>query len=643
MLLAALLGLGLASRALAEDPAAAPQGPARANRLAQETSPYLLLHAHNPVDWYPWGTEALAKAKAEDKLIFLSIGYSSCHWCHVMERESFMDAEVAAVLNEHFVSIKVDREERPDIDEIYMTALQIYYQLLGSGQGGGWPLSMFLTPDGKPVVGGTYYPPRDREDFEGFLSVLTRVHKAWTDEPELVRRRGTQLADFVQRSFRQRPSLTPSLPTAERLGEVQDALADDYDPDHGGFGYSEVDPHRPKFPQPANLLFLIDRVRRHDDEDARRMLLGTLDRLAAGGIRDHLGGGFHRYSTDRYWHIPHFEKMLYDNAQLATVYAEAFRLTDRPAYRQVVEETLAFVSRELTDSAGGFYSALDADTDGKEGGYYVWDRSAVEAALGAEAFGPFAQVYGLAGEPNFEDQWALLVDRLPSPEADAQLVPAREKLLAVRSERARPLTDTKVLTGINGLMIRGFADSGRILKDDGYKAAAVQAADFVLRELRTQDGRLLRTWSQGQAKLNAYVEDYAYLVDGLIALHRATADERWLAEADRLTATQIEHFWDEADGGFYFTSDDHEALLARSKDPTDSATPSANAVTAGNLLYLAAALDKPDYRERAERTILAFGSLWDQAPAAMPRMATVLAELLDAPADSTEGDASGAP
>ena len=612
------------------------------NRLAKETSPYLLMHSHNPVDWYPWGEEALRRAKEENKLIFLSIGYSSCYWCHVMERESFMDAEIAAYLNEHYISIKVDREERPDVDDVYMTSLQLL------GQRGGWPLSIFLTPEDipKPFVGGTYFPPRARQGMPGFIDVLQQVQGYWETEEAKVRETGRQIAEAVSESMQQRLLPDPPALDATLLDAALAELSTNYDAEFGGFGFSANNPSRPKFPEPPNLAFLLDRTRRGDNPRAREMVVATLEKMAGGGIRDHLGGGFHRYSTDRFWRVPHFEKMLYDNAQLATVYAEAYALTERADFRRVVTELLDYIAREMTDEAGGFRSALDAETEEEEGRFYVWTPDELKEALADDELALISEVYGVAGGPNFEAYHILLLPRPLSQIAEdrgeseeellAQLTPVRQKLLSVRSERQRPLTDTKILTSWNGLMIRGLADAGRILEDDSYTAAAAKAADFVLSELRTDDGRLLRTYGKGRAKLNAYLDDYAFLTEGLIALHRATGDERWLETADSLTEKQIELFWDDQAGAFFFTSHDHEALIARGKKLTDGVLPSGNAVTASNLIYLAAARDKPDYLDRAEKTIQAAASFFDRSPSAVPRMAIALAELLDARASKSE-------
>jgi uncharacterized protein YyaL (SSP411 family) len=619
--------------------------PARpANRLAKETSPYLLQHAHNPVDWFPWGDEALAKAKREGKLIFLSIGYSSCHWCHVMERESFEDAAIARFLNEHFVCIKVDREERPDIDAVYMTALQVYNQLAGSGRGGGWPLSMFLTPSAEPFVGGTYFPARDgdRPGAPGFLPLTQKIQEVWSQEPDRIRGDAQTLVKFTKAEMEKRRG-EPNVALDDSLvAATLAALADEYDPKYGGFGYSP-DGRRPKFPEPSNLLFLLDRVRRTGNEQAGGMLVATLEAMSLGGIRDHLGGGFHRYSVDRYWRIPHFEKMLYDNGQLASVYANAWELTGRDDFRRVTVELCDFVLRELTDKQGGFYAALDADSDGEEGKFYRWDKADVERSLAPQEFALFAQVYGLDGAPNFEEKYyapqlsrplaGIASDmKLSEAELESRLAPIRAKLLVVRNKRVRPRTDTKILTADCGLMIGGLADAGRILKEPRYVAAAEKAADFTLTSLRTADGRLLRTYAGGEAKLNAYLNDYAFLVDGLIRLHRATGDQRWLDAAAALTAKQIELFSDEQGGGFFFTSNDHEALLARGKEVVDGAQPAGNSVAAHNLVSLAVAKTRPDYLPLAARTAAATIVARRSSPSAAPLTIAVIPAIAEAKA-----------
>lgn len=611
------------------------------NRLAGETSPYLLLHAHNPVDWYPWGPEALAKAKKENKLIFLSIGYSSCHWCHVMERESFMDEEIAAYLNENYVCIKVDREERPDIDSIYMTSLHVFNRLSGSGRGGGWPLSMFLTPAAEPFFGGTYFPARDgdRGFATGFLTIIKGIQKVWKANPDRVEQDAKTLTRFVKTELSGTRADALAKLDEELLDGVMESLQDQYDERYGGFGFDPTSDLRPKFPEPSNLMFLLDRVRRTGDDEAKAMLVNTLEKMAMGGIHDHLGGGFHRYSVDRFWRIPHFEKMLYDNGQLASVYAEAYALTGNEWFREITEHLLAFVRRELVAPEGGFYSALDAESEGEEGKFHRWTREEVQVALTEEEFSLFASVYGFGGEPNFEDEFYVpqLSVSLPTraeqqgetlAELQKQLQPIREKLLTVRNKRQRPLTDTKILTAWNGLMIRGFADAGRLLENESYVATAARAAEFVLKNLQRPDGRLYRTYGDGEAKLNAYLDDYAFLADGLIALFKATGDEKWLQLAEKLTAKQLELFWDENRGGFYFTSDDHETLLARMKNLVDSALPAGNSVAAANLVFLADALEKEEYLEKAEGTVRAGLSLLQNSPAAVPRLAVAAARLL---------------
>jgi uncharacterized protein YyaL (SSP411 family) len=622
------------------DPAEGKSKPKKyTNLLAKETSPYLLMHAHNPVNWYPWGPAAFEKAKKEKKVIFLSVGYSSCHWCHVMERESFLDEEIAKFLNKHFVCIKVDREERPDVDKIYMTSV---YAINGRG---GWPMSVFMLPDSRPFYGGTYFPARDgdRPGIPGFFTMLKKVHELWTTDNAKVVESAAELTKYVTAELNggQMPGAA-NLPE-DFLDSTQQALARQYDAQFGGFGYSPASPDRPKFPEPANLAFLVYRIRAeqaagNDPQEALKMLRGTLDRMAMGGIRDHLGGGFHRYSVDRFWRIPHFEKMLYDNGQLASVYAEAYQLTKDENYQQLLREMLDFVIREMTDEQGGFYSALDAESEHIEGKFYRWEKKEVEKLLSDDEFQLFAAVYGLDRSPNFEGEYyAPQLNRslqeiassrkMKRTVLEAKLLPIRQKLLAHRSKRPRPLTDTKILTGWNGLMIRGFADAGRILNEPRYVQAAERAADFVLQKLATEEGRLLRTYGNKEAKLNAYVVDYAFLIDGLIGLHKATKSQRWLTEADRLMQLELKLFWDKQNGGFFFTSEDHESLLARSKNPLDGARPSGNSVSAQNLLYLGKTLQKEEYLKYAEKTVHSVSGMLAAAPSAATRMAIVVGQL----------------
>jgi uncharacterized protein YyaL (SSP411 family) len=631
---------------------AVPKAKLSANRLAKETSPYLLLHAHNPVDWYPWGPEAFARAKAENKPIFLSIGYSSCYWCHVMERESFTDPEVARAMNQNFVCVKVDREERPDVDQVYMSALQAF----GAG---GWPMSMFLTPDGRPFYGGTYFPPRDRDGFTGFLTVLTGVAKSWKEERNEIERAANGLSQVVRRVLETTGPRAKAPLSRAMVTEARTRLAQQFDPEYGGFGYNPENPRRPKFPEPVNLLFLLDQhrrdakvekpetIRQHappatpKGTDPLAMVLFTMDRMQRGGIRDHIGGGYHRYATSRYWIVPHFEKMLYDNAQLASAHLAAFELTRDRRWKDEAESTLSFVARSMTSPDGGFYSALDAETEGEEGAYYVWTLDELREALGeGPASESFLQIYGMKREPNFtERRYVLLEPRRRAEQAEslkttpdaleASLKPLREKILAVRDRRPAPLRDDKILTAWNGLMIAAYADAARLLGRPEYRKPAEQAADFVWSKLRTPEGRLLRSYRDGQAKLAGYLEDYAFLTHGLLKLHAATGDPNRLRQARELTDRMIADFGDPKEGGFYFTAEDHESLLARPKDPFDNALPSANGVAVLNLLALARLTGESRYLDQAENTLKTFANAMTQNPAALPTMLVGLEAFLD--------------
>ena len=608
------------------------------NRLGKESSPYLRLHAHNPVDWYPWGPEALAKAKKENKVIFLSVGYSSCYWCHVMERESFMDQEIAKFLNENFVCIKVDREERPDVDAIYMLAVQLV-----TGRGG-WPMSVFLTPDAKPFFGGTYFPARDgdRGRATGFLSLIQQVKKTWEGSEADLRKSSDELTKVIQANLdatQQAAGPAPKLTTetATTVADlVQGDLLKEFDPQYGGFGFDPGSPSRPKFPEPSNLLFLLERARQGDAK-ALEMVEVSLQKMHGGGIWDHIGGGFHRYSVDRFWHIPHFEKMLYDNGQLAVIYTQAYELTKKEEYRRVVERMLDWVIREMKDDGGAFYSALDAESEKVEGKFYRWEQGELKQILG-QSYAKYADVYGLDDEPNFEHRFYVpqLNQRLAKTAADAnttesvlwqELSPLHEALMNVRNKRPRPLTDTKILASWNGLMIRGFADAGRALNRPDYIKAAADAANFVLQKMRTAEGRLYRTHTAGESKLNAYLDDYAFVIDGLIALYKATNNEAWLKQASELTDLQIKLYHDAKKGGFFFTSVDHEALIARGKQPSDGAQPAGNSVTAQNLIFLANATKNAEYRNIANSTIAATVPSIQKSPRLAPRMTLALIEL----------------
>ncbi len=612
------------------EPVFSAQEPPKENRLAKESSPYLLLHKHNPVDWFPWGTEAFEKAKREDKPIFLSVGYSSCYWCHVMERESFSDAQIAKTLNDNFVCIKVDREELPHVDEVYMNAVQ------AMGLRGGWPLSVFLTADRKPFFGGTYFPPADRGEMPGFPRVLERVLAAWRDDREAVMSNATLVIRAIQQ-----PSRSFSTRKLDRqiLSVTVAQLATEFDAEHGGFGFDPRRAQRPKFPQASNLGLLVYRARQAKDQDSLAMLSLTLDRLARGGLWDHVGGGFHRYSVDRYWRIPHFEKMLYDNAQLASVYLEAFELTKNPQYRQQADGIFEFVARELTAPEGGFYSALDAESEHEEGKYYVWTEQEVKELLGKD-FGIFAAAYGLDGPPNFE-RTHVLQRNLPAAELAKQtkltvmelertLLPLRQKLLAARAKRPKPLLDTKILTDWNGLMIAALADGYRILGNDAYRTAAERAADFLWTRSRDKDGRLLHTNTAGQAKLAANLDDHAFLIQGLLALHRATNKDRWLDAARSLGDQMFALFWDESAGGFFHTAYDQDIVLVRLKSARDSVVPSGNSAAVRALGALSVATGDQRYAVLAGKTLVAFAGELSTAPAGQPHMVRGLAEFLDA-------------
>jgi uncharacterized protein YyaL (SSP411 family) len=585
-------------------------GETKQNRLAGESSPYLLLHAGNPVDWYPWGEEAFEKARREDKPIFLSVGYSTCYWCHVMERESFSDPELARQLNEGFVAVKLDREERPELDELYMTATQLLTR------SGGWPNSVFLTHDLKPFYAGTYYPPDDRYGRPGFPRVLAGVSEAWRTRRDSVLEQAEAVASAMREQMT--PAAAPRLPAAGAADATQAQLSRRFDRQRGGFGGA------PKFPSPANLFFLLDRASR--DTDAREMLVVTLDGMARGGIHDQIGGGFHRYSTDAEWLVPHFEKMLYDNASLARLYAAAAPLAPELGFARVARATLDFVLAELTGPEGGFLSAIDAETDGHEGVYYTWTREELESVLDAEAFRLLAPVYGFDGAPSFEgDRYVLHLPEgleararaldLAVEELVARLEPGRRALLQARARRPRPLVDDKMLADWSGLMIGAMAEAGRGLDEPRYLDAARRAAEFVLSRLRPQTpGGLLHVFRLGEAKVPALLDDYAFLVEGLLALERASGEARWLEAAVSLQEEQDRRLGDDAGG--YFAAEGDPRLLFRSKPAYDGAVASGNGIAALNLLELAARTGERAFRERAERVVAAFGEAIDELPLA---------------------------
>ncbi|MBM3981372.1 MAG: DUF255 domain-containing protein [Planctomycetes bacterium] len=612
------------------------------NKLAKSSSPYLLQHAHNPVDWYPWGAEAFEKAKKEKKLIFLSIGYSACHWCHVMERESFSNAEIAKIMNANFVCIKVDREERPDVDDIYMTALNV------SGEQGGWPLSMFLTPEGKPIFGATYFPPDDKkvgdDVIPGFKTILKKVVEFDKDRDDLVKQ-ADRMAKATIEALEANSKLIALVPLRRVL--VTDALdMFDIDPVHGGTGSKARMYRGTKFPRPPVWGFLLKQAQKPDSDDLKKRVALTLAKMLEGGIYDHLGGGFHRYSTERTWTVPHFEKMLYDNAQLVELYSEAYAADPRPEYKRVVAETLAFIKREMTSPDGAFYSAIDADSNEKEGEFYVWTGDEIKKVLGTDAdLELIKTVYGV-GVPNFEEKFHIL--RLPKALAEiakeqklteeqllAKLEPLKKKLFEYRAKRERPFLDTKVIAAWNGQMIAGYAKAGLVFKDKAYTAAAATAADFVLKQMRDKDGRLFRLHAaapgeKARATGAAFLDDYSYMIHGLLNLHEATGDKKWLDAAKQLTDIVLKWHGDGDKGGFFFTASDSEKLFARAKDSYDGVQPSGNSQTARNLLRLGFALKDDGYRDRGIRTIKAYALGMQTTPTSMPAMLRALDDLLDA-------------
>lgn len=621
-----------------EDAKVNPKGQGKANRLARETSPYLLLHAHNPVDWYPWGPEALEKAKKEGKMIFLSVGYSSCYWCHVMERKVFMNEAIAKTLNDNFVCIKVDREERPDIDDVYMTALQVYYQAIGAPASGGWPLSMFLTPEGKPLAGGTYFPPEDTDGATGFPTVLERLTDLWSTKKEQMEGNAEILANETRRVMRPKMALKPVEANLALVLKSFEAVAGSIDPDFGGVDFSPQRAKGPKFPTPAKLLFLQEMLKRQPQPEIADLLDLTLMQMACGGIRDHVGGGFHRYSVDRQWQVPHFEKMLYDQAQLTDVYVNAYVATQNKLYKQVAEEILEFVSRELTSKEGGFYSALDAETNGIEGEFYVWESRDIDKVLG-ESAAAFKEAYHVKELSDFEHGNVLRLSpkQLPGPARGISLggaapsdefSTARQKLLQVRNQRPKLLRDEKILVGWNGLMIGAFARAGAALNQPEFIRTAEKAALFVMGNLRDQQGRLLHTYTAGQSRLNAYLDDYAFVIDGLIALNNATGDVKWLRAAKQLQDDQLKMFRDEAGGAFFFTSHDHEELLARTKNCYDGVLPAGNSVSARNLIKLAKLTGDQKYRDEAQTIVDFFASNLEQNPRGLTVLALAIADMV---------------
>ena len=579
------------------------------NRLIRETSPYLLQHAHNPVDWYPWSEEAFEKAKKENKPILLSIGYSACHWCHVMEHESFENEKIAALMNELFVSIKVDREERPDLDEIYMNAVQM---LTGRG---GWPMTMFLTPDRKPFYGGTYFPPEDRQGMPGFPRVLMGVSQAYRERPADVEKSVAQILSALQRMSESQETTKTFSPTiiadgAEKIGRA-------YDADNGGLGQA------PKFPNAGVYELFLRSYSRSKNEKFLEMVVHTLTKMAEGGIYDHLGGGFHRYSVDAKWLVPHFEKMLYDNAQLVRIYAHAHTITREPLFKSVVNETVDYLLREMLHPEGGFYATQDADSEGEEGKFFVWTEDEVNQLLGEEDGEIFCRMYDVGKPGNFEDksilhpilsvdQTSKLFRKDPS-EIATLAARAKQKLFLERERRIKPFRDEKIITAWNGLMLSGLAEAIKLFRNPAWIKAAKRTVDFIFSKM-FRDGFLLHTYKDGQGKLLGYLDDYAFFAVGLLDLYEALFERSYLDRALKLTDIMLREFWDERDGGFYFTGKSHEQLISRAKPIFDASIPSGNAMATQLMLRLYHLSGNDQYRSSAEKVLRSYYDTMESQP-----------------------------
>jgi uncharacterized protein YyaL (SSP411 family) len=596
------------------------------NRLIHESSPYLLQHAHNPVDWHPWGEEAFQKAKSENRPILLSIGYSACHWCHVMEKESFENEQIAALMNANFVSIKVDREERPDLDEIYMNAVQM---LTGRG---GWPMTVFLTPEGKPFFGGTYFPPEDRHGMPGLPRILHAVAQAYRERSQEVSQSVEQILAALDRLATVTESTRPF--ASGTIVESAENLSQAYDPEFGGFGKA------PKFPN-AGVFELF--LRAHRNSKKQRFLetiVYTLTRMAEGGIYDHLGGGFHRYSVDEKWLVPHFEKMLYDNAQLLRNYAQAFSITREPLFKKVVEETTVYLLREMLHPEGGFYSTQDADSEGEEGKFFVWTQDEVIKILGEESGEIFCRVYDVSEFGNFEGknilhavltlEQAARFFRKEVTEVERVIAEGKQKLFQEREKRVKPFRDEKILASWNGLMLSGLADASKILDGPSCLAAARKTVDFIFTQM-FRDGLLLHTYKDGQAKLLGYLDDYAFVAAGLLDLYESTLERANLQRSIELADTMIREFWDDIDGAFFYTGKSHKALISRTKPAFDGSVPSGNAVATQILLRLYYYTGKEDYLKRAEKTLRIYYDAMEQQPFGFAHMLSALDFYLEKP------------
>ena len=593
------------------------------NRLIHETSPYLLQHAHNPVDWYPWSEEAFEKAKKENKPVLLSIGYSACHWCHVMERESFENEKIAALMNELFVNIKVDREERPDLDEIYMNAVQM---LTGRG---GWPMTMFLTPEGKPFYGGTYFPPEDRQGMPGFPRILQGVAQAYRERPADVEKSVAQILETLHHMAESQPSENDFAPGI--IAESCEKIARAYDSENGGLGQA------PKFPNPGVYELFLRYYSESGDERYLTMVAQTLSKMAQGGIYDHVGGGFHRYSVDAKWLVPHFEKMLYDNAQLLRIYSQAYVITGEPLYKTVVEESAGYLLREMHQPEGGFYSTQDADSEGEEGKFFVWTLAEIDALLGAEDGEVFARMYDVTEEGNFEEKNILhpilTVDqaskffRKEKSEIEALIARTKEKLFTAREKRIKPFRDEKIIAAWNGLLLSGLAEAIKITGASSCLEASRRTVEFIFGRM-FRDGYLLHVYKDGQAKLRGYLDDYAFVALGLLDLYEVLFDRSLIDRAMELADIMLREFWDERGGGLFYTGKSHEPLISRAKPVFDASIPSGNAIAAQLLLRLYHLVGAEDYHTRAETILRSYYDAMVSQPFGFAHMLCALDQYL---------------
>ena len=599
------------------------------NRLINETSPYLLQHAHNPVDWCPWGEEALTRAKRENKPILLSIGYSACHWCHVMEKESFENEEIAKIMNENFINIKVDREERPDLDEIYMNAVQL---MTGSG---GWPMTVFLTPDLLPFYAGTYFPPEERGGMPSFKRILLSIAEIYREKQKEVLESTEKIKEQLGRMTKLK-SGDEEL-TFDLLHNAFQEISEKYDYENGGF--SEA----PKFPQPLVIEFLFRYYKTTKDKNTINMITFTLKKMAEGGIYDHLGGGFHRYSVDNKWLVPHFEKMLYDNAMLAKVYIQAYQITKNDFFKKIAFETLDYLLREMTDPEGGFYSASDADSEGEEGKFFVWSKDEIEKVLGKEKAKIICRYYNVSKVGNFEGDKNILhtpfaiedickIEKLNTEEFKLLLKESKEKLFNVRNQRVKPGVDTKVITAWTSLAISSLAFAYQVFREERFLNSAEDAANFILLNM-FEEGKLLRIYKDGKSKIGGFLEDYSFFISTLIDLYETTFRIKYLEDAINLTEKMVENSWDEEEGGFFFAPKDATNLISRSKNPYDNPIPSGNSVAVNLLFRLYRLTGNKDFIEKGEKTLKVFSMLMERVPSAFPNMLSTLDNYLRTPVD----------